>query len=193
MIFREERITHKKTKCPDCIECQICSESRCRLCRKGAHSRTTPAQGLKKDKLKRKVSFIKPPETLAHTTVGCAECHMIKGEKHKDTFEHNAYDIHTVVTPGDCAACHPAEMEQYEKSFMSQAYGNLQNNPVFRSLADSTNGVQTFKDMKTLTKAPDADTDADSCLFCHGTVIEVKGTETRETVEGEMEFPILSG
>ncbi|MBW2617202.1 MAG: hypothetical protein JRD02_13640 [Deltaproteobacteria bacterium] len=27
----------KKKKCPDCIECQMCSKSRCRLCRQGVH------------------------------------------------------------------------------------------------------------------------------------------------------------
>jgi hydroxylamine dehydrogenase len=161
--------------------------------KKSIHSKVTPAQGLKKDKLKRKVSAIKPIETLADNVVGCAECHTMNGEKHKDTFEHNGYDIHIVVTPEDCAKCHPAEALQYEKNLMSQAYGNLQNNPVFRSLADATNGVQSFKNMKAFYKAPDDFTDADSCLFCHGTVIDIKGTETRETVEGEMEFPILSG
>jgi hydroxylamine dehydrogenase len=161
--------------------------------KKSLHSKVTPAQGLEKGTLKRRVSIIKPLETIANNVVGCAECHTMNREKHKDTFEHNGYDIHIVVTPRDCATCHPAEVGQYEKNLMSQAYGNLQNNPVFRSLADSANGIQSFKDMKVSYKAPDDHTNADSCLFCHGTVIDIKGTETRETVVGEMEFPILSG
>jgi hypothetical protein len=47
--------------------------------------------------------------------------------------------------------------------------------------------------MKTTQKAPDAETDAASCFFCHGTVVEVKGTITRDTAHGEMSFPVLSG
>ena len=161
--------------------------------KKSLHARRTPAQGLKKDRLKRRISSKKVPETLTHNVVGCAECHTMNADKHKDSFEHNGYDIHIVVTPEDCTTCHPAEVEQYGKNLMSHAYGNLQNNPVFRSLADSTNGVQSFNNMKLSYKAPDAYTNADSCLFCHGTVIDIKGMETRDTVEGEMSFPILSG
>jgi hypothetical protein len=26
----------KKEKCPDCLECQMCSKRRCQLCKKGA-------------------------------------------------------------------------------------------------------------------------------------------------------------
>jgi hypothetical protein len=47
--------------------------------------------------------------------------------------------------------------------------------------------------MKTMLSAPDELTNADSCLQCHGTAIEVKGKETRDTDQGEMEFPLLSG
>lgn len=32
--------TQKKEKCPDCEQCQVCSESRCRLCRGGHCKRT---------------------------------------------------------------------------------------------------------------------------------------------------------
>lgn len=161
--------------------------------KKSRHFKVTPEQALKKDKMKTRLSSTKPPDSLASYAVGCAECHMMNGDKHKDTFEHNGYDIHIVVTPRDCGVCHPAEVRQYENNLMSQAYGNLQNNTVFRSLADATNGIQSFENRTVTYKAPDDHTNADSCLFCHGTIIDIKGTEIRDTMEGEMEFPILSG
>ncbi len=34
---------HKKEKCPDCEQCQVCSESRCRLCR-GEHCKRTTGE-----------------------------------------------------------------------------------------------------------------------------------------------------
>jgi hypothetical protein len=76
---------------------------------------------------------------------------------------------------------------------MYNAVGNLKNNPVYHGLVDSALGVQSFKNMKTTLKRPDNQTYADACFYCHGTVVEVKGTETRETAQGEMSFPILSG
>ena len=161
--------------------------------KKSLHSKVTPARGLQKEALKRRISSGKPPESFSHNAVGCSECHTMNGEKHRDSFEHNGYDVHIVVTPKDCAGCHTVEAGQYEENIMSHAYGNLQGNPVFRSLADAANGVPSFKDMKVSYKVPDDHTNADSCLFCHGTVVDMKGMETRETVEGEMEFPVLSG
>jgi hypothetical protein len=41
--------------------------------------------------------------------------------------------------------------------------------------------------------APDDLTNADSCLACHGTQIEVQGLAARDTDMGEMEFPVLTG
>ena len=117
----------------------------------------------------------------------------MNSEQHKDTFEHVDYQIHSVVTPGDCTVCHPVEVKQYEGNLMSHAYGNLQKNPVYRSLIDSINGIQSFQDMKIIHKPSDTDIDADSCLYCHGTKIQVQGMRTVETDEGEMSFPVLSG
>jgi len=98
-----------------------------------------------------------------------------------------------VVTPEDCATCHPDEVDQYGRNLMSQAYGNLMNNPVHVSLARSINGVQSFDGGQMQVADPDALTEADACLHCHGTKVEVKGTETRDTILGEMEFPVLTG
>jgi hypothetical protein len=76
---------------------------------------------------------------------------------------------------------------------MSHAYLNLKNNPVYQPLAHSANGIQSFEDMKITLRPPDAQTEAESCYHCHGTVVEPKGKEARETVMGEMVFPVLSG
>lgn len=160
---------------------------------KSRHARMTPAAAKSKTLKERRVSFEEVPNNLAGILVGCAECHTMNPEKHKDTFEHNGYDVHVIVTPGDCYTCHSVEVRQYGKNIMSHAYGNLENNPVFRDLVDSVNGIQSFGDMKTTYQRPDAKTDADSCFHCHGTMIQVKGMKARETTEGEMEFPVLSG
>jgi hypothetical protein len=160
---------------------------------KSRHAKVTPSQGLKMTGVKKIVSADKIPERLSSNTVGCAECHTINPGNHKDTFQHNGFEVHVVVTPKDCATCHPVEVDQYGKNLMSNAYGNLQKNPLYRDLINSINGIQSFGDMKISHKRPDVETDADSCLFCHGTVVEVKGMKTRDTVEGEMSFPVLKG
>jgi hydroxylamine dehydrogenase len=159
--------------------------------RKSLHAATTPSMALKKNRLERLVSSREVPE--GQYAVGCAECHMANPEKHKDTFEHNGYRIHTVVTPGDCAICHADEAEQYGDNLMSRAYGNLQGNSLYRSLADSINGKISVEKMKASSMPSDADTDADSCLNCHGTVVEVKETRTIDTDYGEMTLPVLTG
>ncbi len=157
------------------------------------HAHITPAQALKKDKLSREISSSHIPKKLSKVVVGCAECHTMSPNSHRDTFEHNGFKVHVVVTPKDCAVCHKVEEEQYSKNLMSHAYKNLMANPVYHSLLDSVDGVQTF-DGKTLIYAkPDAKTMADSCLYCHGTKVEVKGFKVRETSMGEMKFPVLIG
>jgi hydroxylamine dehydrogenase len=74
------------------------------------------------------------PEPLLETSVGCAECHTLRGEAHADTFEHNGYDIHVVVSPDDCATCHATEREQYSKNIMAMAEKNLSENTVYADL-----------------------------------------------------------
>lgn len=161
--------------------------------KKSRHAKTSLAEALKKPPQQRRVSLAKAPEGLANVVVGCAECHTLNPEQHKDTFEHLGYSVHTVVTPKDCATCHPTEVKQYSQNLMSHAYVNLMNNPVYRSLAESSNSVQSLEDTETSFKDPDELTNAGSCLFCHGTVVEVKGTVVRDTIVGEMELPVLSG
>jgi hypothetical protein len=161
--------------------------------KKSRHASMTPGEALKKPKLQRRISNEKIPDPFVGTAVGCAECHTMNAGQHKDSFEHNGYKVHIVVTPSNCATCHPVEGNQYGKNLMSHAYGNLMNNPVYRSLADAVNGIQSFENMKTAQKPPDPETNLDSCLYCHGSDLKVKGIKTRKTSMGEMDFPILSG
>lgn len=161
--------------------------------RKSAHSQISLAQAMKKKTLERKVSIETRPNHLAKYAVGCAECHTANQEKHKDTFDHNGYRVHVVVTPNDCAICHPLEAEEYGQNLMSHAHGNIKNNPLYHDLAYSVNGLQSFERMEIIISAPDPETEADSCFYCHGTAVKVKGMHSRETDFGQMTFPILSG
>jgi hydroxylamine dehydrogenase len=160
---------------------------------KGRMAKFTPRSARSMIMKKRRVSFETISEDLARVVVGCAECHTLNPEKHQDTFDHNGYQIHVVVTPEDCKTCHPIEVSQYAQNLMSEAHGNLQANPVYRSLADAINSTQSFDGVKTTHQVPDEETNADSCLYCHGTVVEVKGMKTEKTDQGEMAFPVLSG
>lgn len=157
------------------------------------HAQVLPGVALKKPELVRRVSAAQVSKQLANVAVGCAECHTMNPQAHRDSFDHNGFKVHVVVTPKDCATCHPTEKEEYDKNLMSHAYGNLNNNSVYHNLVDTTNGIQNFINMKTTLKTPDARTNADSCFYCHGTKVEVRGMKERNTKLGEMEFPVLSG
>lgn len=157
------------------------------------HRLTTPAEAMKVKGLSNKISATQIPEQLKSHAVGCAECHTLNPAAHKDTFEHNGYNIHVVVSPQDCATCHPTERKEYAGNLMANAYHNLASNEVYQSLEKAITGIPDALE-KTLSYAPPtAQTKAETCFFCHGTAIEVKGIETRETDAGELKFPILSG
>lgn len=178
----------------ECLECHVTvAPGMVAAWEKSRHARTSPEEGLKKPEVERRISAKKVPEELARNAVGCAECHTLNPDKHSDTFEHNGYQVHTVVTPEDCATCHPVEVKQYGHNLMSQAYGNLMNNSLYQELMLAINGVQFFQEGKTKFKGPSQETNGDSCLSCHGTKVEVKGFDERDTEMGEMEFPVLSG
>ncbi len=178
-----------------CIEChESVTPGIVAAWKASAHFKLTPADALKKPGLYRKISAQKVPAKLKDVVVGCAECHMANPKRHKDTFEHNGFQVHIVVTPGDCAVCHPKETEEYAKNLMSEAYNNLTGNPLYRDLMDSVNAVQGYHSGKlSYASKVDGQTEADSCLSCHGTRVGVKGMKTRETEMGDMEFPVLSG
>jgi hydroxylamine dehydrogenase len=161
--------------------------------KRSRHARTTPADALKKPELERRVSVAEVPTKLAATVVGCAECHTLNTDAHKDTFNHNDVKVHLTVTPKDCAVCHPVEVSQFDKNLMAHARGNLANNALYGTLEKAINGVQSFHHMKLSTANPDAKTGAESCYHCHGTALEVTGTEKRDSDFGEMEFPKISG
>jgi hypothetical protein len=55
------------------------------------------------------------------------------------------------------------------------------------------NDTPLFDKGKVATKPANAHTEAESCLYCHGTKLEVTGSVTRETDMGEMTFPVISG
>ncbi|GAB6886956.1 hypothetical protein JCM13304A_04540 [Desulfothermus okinawensis JCM 13304] len=123
--------------------------------------------------------------------IGCFECHGKNNENHKDAFEHNGFNIHTVVTPGDCSRCHKTEASQYSENMMSFIYDNLMKNRVYKYLEKNINfrGIsrnQISMEMKDIIRS-------DSCLYYHGTRIEVTGWEQRNTMFGDLRFPQLEG
>lgn len=160
--------------------------------KKSRHAGTTPGQAAAVEGPARKVTGQEIPETLKGVTVGCAECHGLRPDAHQDTFEHNGVKIHVVVSPKDCAACHTQESEQYDRNLMAHAYGNLVDNPVYRMLMQAINNTPVPAKGKGASEPANDLTDADSCLYCHGTKLEVKGTVTRDTEMGEMTFPVIS-
>jgi len=157
------------------------------------HALTTPNVALQKKGVSLKVSAKQVPDRLLTNNVGCAECHTLRGDKHADTFEHNGYDIHVVVTPDDCATCHAEERRQYADNIMASAYGNLADNPLYNDLERTILGPSRFKAGKLHFTAANHQTKAEGCYYCHGTKLSLKGTQTRETDAGELTFPIIDG
>jgi hydroxylamine dehydrogenase len=158
------------------------------------HAKITPKEALAVKGNARKVSSTTVPEGLQSVVVGCAECHMLRPEVHADTFDHNDYRIHVVISPDDCKTCHAAEREQYAKNIMAHAYGNLADNKLFQKLEHSILAQTKYQNAKiNLAPANDA-TRAEACYYCHGTRLELSGYETRDTdAAGELIFPIIKG
>ncbi|MDJ0668281.1 MAG: multiheme c-type cytochrome [Desulfobacterales bacterium] len=161
--------------------------------KKSRHAAITPAEAMQADDLALKVSSKDIPEALQKVAVGCAECHNLRPDAHTGTFEHNGYDVHTVVSPDDCRTCHAVEADQYSRNIMAHAYANLADNKVYNQLEHSILGHRTREKGQLKIEAPDADTRAEACYYCHGTVLKVSGTEVRDTDAGELEFPVIEG
>jgi mono/diheme cytochrome c family protein len=157
------------------------------------HARVTVGQALKKPELERRVSIDQPPEGMAEFAVGCAECHMINPDQHADTFDHQGFDVHVVVSPKDCATCHPEEVDQYGDNKMAHARGNLADNKLYGDLMRTINGAYHYRDGQLTVDAPDRLTQNDSCFHCHGSKVEVKEIVYKETSMGEFGFPELTG
>lgn len=159
----------------------------------GQHSKIIPLDALKKNTLQLKVSSKSIPDSLKGNVVGCYECHSLNSSKHPDSFEHNGYNIHTIVSPNDCAVCHEKEVDEYSENMMSHAYDILMKNPLYLQMVRSVNGITKFNDRKIEFNHPTKLTNEESCLYCHGTNVKVGGIETRDTDFGEYDFPILEG
>ncbi|MFC1812131.1 multiheme c-type cytochrome [Thermodesulfobacteriota bacterium] len=161
--------------------------------RNSRHAQTTPKKAMAIQGPAKKVSSKSVPESLQNQAVGCAECHTLRPEAHADTFDHNEYRIHVVVSPGDCATCHVTERTQFDKNLMSHAVNNLAGNPLYQDLQRTILGETHIAGGKIGFSPANDLTRADACFYCHGTRLEVTGTETRDTDAGELEFPIIKG
>jgi hypothetical protein len=161
---------------------------------KSRHALITPKEAIAVEEVARRVSSQNIPQSLQKVVVGCAECHTLRPKAHADTFEHNGYEIHVVVSPDDCQTCHATERQQYSKNIMAHAYGNLADNPLHQKLEHSILASTKYHNGElTLTPADDA-TRAEACYYCHGTKLEVSGREVRDTeAAGELEFPVIKG
>ena len=121
---------------------------------KSRHSRITPASGLLKESISRRVSSESIDKSLRDVVVGCYECHSLRTEQHADSFEHNGYRINVIVSPKDCATCHSVEAGQYSKNIMSHAYGNLVDNSLYRDMISAVNNNYHRKDKDLMLERP---------------------------------------
>jgi hypothetical protein len=160
--------------------------------RASRHAVTTPAAALSRPAIERRMSAAQAPGTLSGVAVGCFECHGLRPGDHKDSFEHNGHQIHTVVSPPDCRTCHPTEVDQYAASKKAHAVENLISNPVFALLVEAIDGRLEVQAERLKAVPASESTKADTCLACHGTRVEVIGKRTVATDDGEMEFLLLS-
>lgn len=178
-------------------ECLVCHESLhpgiVADWRASRHARRSPAQGLAVETLARRVSSEEIAAELAGSAVGCAECHTLRPQQHGDTFDHNGHAVHIAVSPADCAVCHAVENEQYGRNIMAHAYSNLEDNALYQDLQRCILGAPGRSGGKLAFAAPDPATEAQACLYCHGTRLAVSGSEERETDFGAMSFPVIAG
>ena len=76
---------------------------------------------------------------------------------------------------------------------MARAHGNLTNNPLYSDLTRSINSTCQMDGSRLTRQDADDQTEADSCLPCHGTIVQVGDLVLRETDYGEVEAPLLKG
>jgi hypothetical protein len=157
------------------------------------HAATTPQAAMEVNGLARKVSAASVPEGLKDVAVGCAECHLARPEAHEDTFEHNGYGVHVVVSPDDCKTCHSIEVDQYTRNIMSYAVKNLSDNAIYKQLQHSILGIPKATEGKVALSPANGETRAEACYYCHGTRLKVTGTVMRNTDAGELTFPVIQG
>ncbi|KAF0182842.1 MAG: hydroxylamine oxidase [Nitrospirae bacterium] len=160
--------------------------------RKSRHAVTLPADALRKPALQRRVSAQSVPPQLGGVVVGCYECHSLNLARHKDAFDHNGFRIQVVVSPNDCSTCHPVEATQYGDTKKAHAIKNLMDNPVYHTLVSTITGIKKFEKGKISSQAPSDKTLHETCLGCHGTLVEAKGLRKVNTAMGELEVPKLT-
>lgn len=156
------------------------------------HSKITPAIALKKPELEKRVSAQNIKEELKNHIVGCFECHSLNTSNHKDNFEHMGYSVNIVVTPGDCKTCHSVEAGQFSGSKKAYAYKNLMENPVYLALVETITGIKKIEGQKLVAEKPSEATLHETCLGCHGTKVEFKGTKSVSTKLGIIKVPHLT-
>lgn len=191
-VYAEKKISEATQQCIDCHS--VATPAIVESWKRSRHAAVTPVEALKKKDLERRVSAKRVPEGFSETVVGCAECHRMNPDLHKDLFEHNDEKVHLTVTPRDCRTCHTDEADQYEKNIMSHAHGNLAKNELYGMMMGSINGVQTVgKDLRVSVEPLGPLTTSDSCYSCHGTALKIVGKAVRDTSYGEMEFLKIDG
>lgn len=156
------------------------------------HARINVKKALKKPELDRRISVKEINEDLSDTTIGCFECHSLNTEKHKDNFNHFGYKINVVVSSSDCKTCHPLEVGEYSNSKKYFAYKNLMENPVYLTLVNTINGLKKIEGERLISLLPSDTTLHETCLGCHGTMVEVKGKKQIKTEIGVIEVPDLT-
>lgn len=156
------------------------------------HAKITPSEALKKPTLEKRISAESLPDELGKYAVGCYECHSLNPERHKDSFSHMGFTINVVVTPDDCKTCHPTEAKQFYGSKKSHAVKNILGNPVYNTLVSTITGVRKIENGKILSGKPSESTLHETCLGCHGTKVEAKGTKNVTTKMGEIVVPDLT-
>jgi hypothetical protein len=178
-----------------CIEChQVIHPGIVADWQRSRHARVTPRAAMAVTGLGLKVSSASVPEELQDTAVGCAECHTLRAKEHADTYAHNGYEIHTVVSSGDCRTCHVQEAEQYSRNIMAHAYKNLAENKVYNDLENTILGRLERKNGRIAIQPANAATRDEACYYCHGTKLKIVGKEMRNTaLAGELEFPKIEG
>jgi hypothetical protein len=157
-----------------------------------SHSKTTPAEALKKPFLEKRISTDNPPQGLTEYAVGCYECHSQNTENHKDNFGHFGIRINVIVTPDDCKTCHPLEVKQFTGSKKYHAVKNLLENSVYKTLVSTVTGVRIIDKGEITSNNPTDSTLQETCLGCHGTKVEPKGIKNVTTKSGEIAVPDLT-
>lgn len=159
----------------------------------GRHSQTTPAEGLAKPKLQRRISAATVPASLSGVAVGCYECHSLNAADHQDNFEHFGFKINVIVSPKDCSTCHSVEAEQYSHSKKALALDILEKNPLFMQMVDSTTAGRQVVGHKLVATPGTENAKREACYACHGTRVTVEGKLKVVHDDVEVEVPNLKG